>query len=154
MPDRLYHARNHPPSRGDRLAAHWLEITIALMGILRGGLSIVADYVEFITPPVDRVPEVYGLAVSVSLIVGGVVWIRSVIRRFDTLNRFYLNLRTGLGLVTLGWIAHLIAAIVFNPTHVFIWSATLSITLSTSGLYFQTFVNEKTIRGEEVLSHE
>lgn len=154
MPDRLYHARNHPPSVGDRIYAHWPEITLAGMGVLRGGLSIVADHLGFIEPPVDRIPEPFGIGISLALIIGGLVWIWSVVVRFDTLNRFYLILRTGLGLVTLGWLAHLTAAIVFAPTHVLVWSVTLSASLVTSGLYVLSFLNERTIRSEGAASNE
>lgn len=154
MPDRLYNARNHPPSVGDRIYAHWLEMTLAVMGILRGGLSIVADHLDFIERSVDRIPEPFGIGISLALIAGGLVWIWSVVVRFDTLNRFYLILRTGLGLVALGWFAHLAAAIIFAPTHVLVWSVTLSTALATSGLYVLSFLNERTIRREEAVSSE
>lgn len=149
MPDRLYHSRHHPPTVGDRISAHWAELILAGAGILRGILGIVSEWMPHITQPLDRIPAFFGTLVSVSMIVGGVVWISSIIKRFKTLNRFYYLLRTGLMLSALGWLSFFTSALVFKPTEVFTWGATLTAAIATCGLYLLTFINERTIRQGE-----
>lgn len=146
MPDRVYLARNHPPNLWDRVSAHWMEITLALLGIIRGTLTIVGDKTPHITAAIDRIPSISGLLVSLSLAVGGFVWIYSVLKRFKTLNEYYLRLRTGLAMVFLGWTSYFVVAIAFRPEEALTWTVTLFASLGTFGLYIQTFVNEKTIR--------
>lgn len=149
MPDRLYHARHHPPTVGDRISAHWAELVLAAAGILRALLGISAEWVPYITQPLDRIPAFFGILVPLSLITGGVIWIGSIVKRFKTLNRFYYLLRTGLLLSALGWLSFFTSAILFHPTRVFTWGATLTAAIATCGLYILTFVNERTIRQGE-----
>lgn len=150
MPDRLYHARHHPPTAGDRISAHWVEVVLSVAGILRGVLGIVSEWIPHIAQPIDRIPPVYGTLVSVSLIAGGVIWLISVIKRFKTLNRFYHLLRTGLVLSTFGWLSFFTPAIIFKPAEVFTWAATLTAAIASFGLYLLTFINERTIRQGEI----
>lgn len=149
MPDRLYHTRHHPPTVGDRISAHWVELILAVGGILRGILGIVTEWAPHITQAIDRIPPFYGTLVSASLITGGVIWIHSIVKRFKTLNRFYHLLRTGLMLSAFGWMSFFTAAILFKPTEVFTWGATLTAAVGACGLYLLTFINERTIRQGE-----
>ena len=149
MPDRLYHPRHHPPTVGDRISAHWAELILAGAGIFRGLLGIASEWIPQISRALDRIPAFFGILVPVSLIVGGVIWISSIVNRFKTLNRFYYTLRTGLLLSVLGWLSFFTSAILFHPTRVFTWGATLTAAIATCGLYLLTFVNERTIRQGE-----
>lgn len=149
MPDRLYHTRNHPPTVGDRISAHWVELVLSVGGILRGILGIVSEWAPYITQPVDRIPPFYGTLVAVSLIAGGVIWTSSLVRRFKTLNQFYHWLRTGLALSAFGWLSFFSSALIFKPTEVFTWAATLTAAVAACGLYLLTFINERTIRQGE-----
>lgn len=148
MPDRTYTARNHPPNFVDRLAAHWVELTLALLGVSRGVIGILSETVDNIATAIDRIPSVLGIVVAISMILGGGFWITAVVRRFRTLNQYYYVLRTGLVLTSMGWISYLLTAVMFKPQEVLTWSVTLVASVATVGLYAQSFLNERTQRKE------
>lgn len=147
MPDRLYHARFHPPNMMDRILAHWVELFIALFGIFRGVTGGLGFRYGF-------VPPFLGYISSASLIIGGLVWILAIARRYKTLNQYYFVLRTALGLSFLGWASHFLPAIVWRPTQVLTWSTMILLCSCIAGLYVQTFINERTIRKQGVPSNE
>ena len=149
MPDRLYRTRQIPPTVGDRISSHWVEIVLSVAGICRGVLGIVAELTPHVTHPIDRIPPLYGTLVSVSLIAGGVIWFASIIQRFKTLNRFYYILRTGLMFSAFGWLSFFTSSVIVKPAEVFTWTATLTAAIAVCGLYFLTFINERTIRQGE-----
>ena len=150
MPDRLYHARHHPPTVGDRISAHWAELVLSAMGAIRGLLGLYTEWAPYLTRPENRLPPFYWTIVSISLIIGGVIWLISIVKRLKTLNRFYLVLRTGLALSALGWLSFFTSAIIVRPTHVFTWSYTLMSAVAVCGLYILTFINERMIRRGEI----
>lgn len=145
MPDRVYVPRSHPPKVQDRVAAHWLEIVLAFAGVVRGFLTLVGESVRMSPPDDDHIPQIWSILVATALIVGGCLWIFSNVRKFATINRYFLALRTGLGLLVLGWWAYFIPSLFYSTVAMY-WVASFSAAVGVTGSYAYTFINERTIR--------
>lgn len=148
MPDRLYISMNHPPKWQDRVAAHWAELLIAVWGIIRGFTTALTPLVPgMVNPTILVLPFWLSLAVSALLMVGGGVWVWSIVNRFSTVNAWWLCQRWGLSLAGFGWLTHVITALGLRPEAFNTWGSAIIMAVVCWGLYVLSFRAERVTRG-------
>ena len=149
MPDRLYISWRHPPKLVDRILAHWAELWWAALGVVLGLLVFIRDFAPGVEiyAFVNHLSPLAGQGGAALMVLGGLVWLYSAIRKFRTINRYYFLVRTGLALSAGGWLLYFIPTVIFSPGAALIWIFSGVAFICIFGMYARTFVNERRIRG-------
>lgn len=147
MPDRQYITHNHPPKLHDRIAAHLWEVIICLISIGRGAV-ILSDHYRGNSGWLDvhELPAGQPVIVGMFLIVGSVLWLITIVRRFTTVNRLYLMQRLAYILCWTGWTAYGLLGLVLHPTVVRLWFIPVLMSIGFVGAFGLSRRSERYIR--------
>lgn len=119
----------------DRIAAHWMELMVATLGILRGLATLADEYLPTVTPAVLGLPTWLGLVLAAMLVLGGAAWAYSIVRRFPTVDDWWAWQLWGLSLSGFGWLCYAITTAALHPTWFTTWSTTLAVSAGCWGMW-------------------
>lgn len=141
-PDRSYQPSGPIYRWHDRIAAHWMEAVIAVVGILRGALILIDDLRGARGPAVLELPLGHSSAILGFLVAGSVVWLVTIVRRFQAITTLWMWQRLATGFAALGWTGYTLAAGLLRPD-LSGWVIWLAITIGCWGSFGLSFRAER-----------
>lgn len=131
----------------ERLGRRWCEVVTAVTGVLVGAV------VSPLSPPrlrgsVDLIPVWQAWPISVFFIIGGLVWLYTIVRWFDQLTAMWQWKRLGSGLSGLAWLAYSLSILMPNPLAITGWVTRLAFTAMCWGTLVTSYHSERRTRSE------
>lgn len=147
MIERHVRAKRHPPSTLDRLLDSWASLFLAVLSLKQGALALFD--VMYMSPRALSILafpvwQAYGIAAF--MLSGSLLWGFTILYRFETLSKYLLWQRFGLGFTGLAWAAFMVASVGFRFDAVSVWTTSLICGMAVWGLYIITYVYERRVR--------